>query len=104
LQKLVETELKLGLKPEDAADTLRLVVHDAGTFDIATGTGGMNGSVVLSEELKRPENASLKSIVDRLKSLKAKIDEKAQKGGDFPARNQPALPLHKFMYGPHKRP
>jgi L-ascorbate peroxidase len=79
----VETELKLGLKPEDAADTLRLVLHDAGTFDIATGTGGMNGSVVLSEELNRPENVSLKSIVERLKFLKAKIDEKAEKGGKF---------------------
>lgn len=84
MQKVVEAELKQGLKPEDAEDTLRLVLHDAGTFDVATGTGGLNGSVVL--ELDRPENKSLKPIVDRLKGIKAKIDEKTTKGGELSAQ------------------
>ena len=45
-QVLVETELKAELtRPEDAPDTLRLVLHDAGTYDVATGTGGLNGSI-----------------------------------------------------------
>ena len=39
LQKVVEAELKAGLKAEDAQDTLRLVLHDAGTYDVASGTG-----------------------------------------------------------------
>ena len=34
---------------------------------------------VCSEELNRPENESLKPIVEKLKSLKAKIDEKTEK-------------------------
>lgn len=46
LQKLVQDELRQVLdKPEDAADTVRLVLHDAGTFDLASGTGGLNGSI-----------------------------------------------------------
>lgn len=44
----MEGELKKELtKPEDAADTLRLVVHDAGTYDLKDGTGGLNGSIRL---------------------------------------------------------
>lgn len=42
--------------------------------------GGINGSVVL--ELDRPENKNLKPIVDKLKSIKAKIDEKTVKSGE----------------------
>ena len=45
MQQIVEGELKKGLKQEDAADTVRLVLHDAGTYDIKTGTGGLNGSI-----------------------------------------------------------
>ena len=44
-QKLVESELKKELRSEDAPDTLRLVLHDAGTYDVATETGGINGSI-----------------------------------------------------------
>lgn len=29
----------------DASACMRLVLHDAGTYDIATGTGGFNGSI-----------------------------------------------------------
>lgn len=37
---------------------LRLVFHDAGTFDAAAGNGGANASIAL--ELERPENFGLK--------------------------------------------
>ncbi len=45
-QNRAEAELRKVLKKEDASATLRLVLHDAATFDIATRTGGMNGSIV----------------------------------------------------------
>ena len=35
------------LSKEDAPAALRLVLHDAATYDIATGKGGPNGSIVL---------------------------------------------------------
>ena len=139
MQKLVQDELRQELRQDsDPADTVRLVLHDAGTFDIASGTGGLNGSIRLrsvcracctsltqyiifpsfrlsegvkqqqsghvksrchgsavhrgrpkhmissrriylcSEELNRPENTDLKPIVDRLKSVKAKIEEQTK--------------------------
>ena len=31
-------------------------VHDAGTFDVATRTGGAHGTVRLDEQLRRSEN------------------------------------------------
>ena len=34
--------------------------------------------MICSEELNRPENTDLKPIVDRLKSVKAKIEEKTK--------------------------
>ena len=43
---------------------LRLVFHDAGTWDPDTRTGGPNGSIRL--ELDRPENAGLKRAVASL--------------------------------------
>lgn len=45
--------------------------------------------LLCSEELDRPENASLKPIVEKLKSLKAKIDEKTANSEPFP--NFPSL-------------
>lgn len=47
LQKRAETELRKVLSKEDAPAALRLVLNDAATFDIATGKGGPNGSIVL---------------------------------------------------------
>ncbi|CAI5480259.1 unnamed protein product [Closterium sp. Yama58-4] len=44
-----------------APGALRIVFHDAGTYDLATNTGGMNGSVRF--ELKRPENDGLKRTI-----------------------------------------
>jgi catalase (peroxidase I) len=37
---------------------LRLVYHDAGTYDVSAGDGGLNGSVRF--ELERQENFGLK--------------------------------------------
>ena len=40
-------ELKKVLTAEDAPAAMTLLLHDAGTYDRATKTGGCNGSVVL---------------------------------------------------------
>jgi hypothetical protein len=45
-QVRVEQELKKVLSAEDAPATLRLLLHDAATYDVATETGGVNGSIV----------------------------------------------------------
>lgn len=45
-QVRAESELKKALAAEDAPATLRLVLHDAATYDFASGTGGLNGSIV----------------------------------------------------------
>ena len=37
---------------------VRLVFHDAGTFDAAAGNGGVNASI--QYELERPDNFGLK--------------------------------------------
>lgn len=46
-QQRTEKELRKVLKPEDAATALRLVLHDAVTYDASTGEGGVNGSIIL---------------------------------------------------------
>jgi L-ascorbate peroxidase len=53
------------------------VLHDAATYDVNTGKGGINGSIVLSEELNRKENSGLKSYVDKLAKAKKAIDSKS---------------------------
>jgi catalase (peroxidase I) len=51
-------EFLVGLMPiEHAPAHLRLAFHDAGTYDPKSGSGGANGSVHLTEELSRSENA-----------------------------------------------
>ncbi|KAI3890252.1 hypothetical protein MKX03_021256 [Papaver bracteatum] len=55
-----------------AAGILRLVFHDAGTFDMNEKSGGMNGSIVY--ELDRPENAGLKKSVKILEKVKSELD------------------------------
>src|SRR5215207_638571 len=60
-QRGLETEVRehlLELMPlEHAPAHLRLAFHDAGTYDVRTGTGGANGSIRLREELRRADNA-----------------------------------------------
>ncbi|KAK6140680.1 hypothetical protein DH2020_025587 [Rehmannia glutinosa] len=62
-KSLLQDEIRKVLSKGKAAGLLRLVFHDAGTFDNGDKTGGMNGSIVY--ELDRPENMGLQ------KSLKA---------------------------------
>lgn len=52
---------------------MRLLFHDAATYDAVKRTGGVNGSVVLSEELNRPANKDLKAFVDRLATARNAI-------------------------------
>ncbi|KAG0476097.1 hypothetical protein HPP92_012938 [Vanilla planifolia] len=52
---------------------LRLAWHDAGTFDIATKTGGPNGSIRFEEEYTHGANAGLKIAIDLLEPIKTKV-------------------------------
>ncbi|KAK7821925.1 kinesin-like protein kin-14e [Quercus suber] len=52
---LIKEEVRKVLSKAKAAGVLRLVFHDAGTFDMDENSGGTNGSIVY--ELERPENA-----------------------------------------------
>lgn len=49
-QVRAEAELKKVLTAEDAPATLRLVLHDAATYNANAGTGGLNGSIVMRWE------------------------------------------------------
>ena len=44
-QKRVVQELRNVLTKDDAPAAARAVLNDAGTYDVATGTGGFNGSL-----------------------------------------------------------
>ncbi|XVE71185.1 hypothetical protein DITRI_Ditri10aG0130500 [Diplodiscus trichospermus] len=55
-----------------AAGVLRLVFHDAGTFEIDENSGGMNGSIIY--ELERPENTGLKKSLKVLEKAKKEVD------------------------------
>ncbi|KAG2487467.1 hypothetical protein HYH03_013889 [Edaphochlamys debaryana] len=75
LRLKAEDILKETLTEADAPACVRLTLHDALTYDAATKTGGLDGSIVLNkEELGRPENQDLAAIVEKLKPAKAKID------------------------------
>jgi L-ascorbate peroxidase len=61
---------------------LRLVFHDAGTFDAGAGDGGANASVRL--ELERPENGGLKRgwrVIEALRAELRKQEQAAAPGG-----------------------
>ncbi|GMJ15861.1 ascorbate peroxidase 6 [Hibiscus trionum] len=68
----IKEELSKVLTKGKAAGVLRLVFHDAGTFEMNESLGGMNGSIVY--ELERPENAGLKKSVKVLEKAKQEID------------------------------
>eukprot|EP00746_Dinoflagellata_sp_MGD_P046436 gnl/MRDRNA2_/MRDRNA2_214147_c0_seq1.p1 gnl/MRDRNA2_/MRDRNA2_214147_c0~~gnl/MRDRNA2_/MRDRNA2_214147_c0_seq1.p1 ORF type:complete len:392 (+),score=73.00 gnl/MRDRNA2_/MRDRNA2_214147_c0_seq1:65-1240(+) len=57
-------------------DMMRLVLHDAITYDPETKTGGFGGSIRFSEELGRPENAGLSPVVKKLEALQKEVQEK----------------------------
>ncbi|CAL0327202.1 unnamed protein product [Lupinus luteus] len=69
---LIKQEVMKVLSKAKAAGVLRLVFHDAGTFQLDDNTGGMNGSIIY--ELERPENAGLKKSVKVLQKAKTEID------------------------------
>ncbi|XP_058222068.1 putative L-ascorbate peroxidase 6 isoform X2 [Rhododendron vialii] len=69
---LVKEEVKKVLSKGKAAGVLRLVFHDAGTFEIEDNAGGMNGSIVY--ELDRPENTGLQKSLKILGKAKAEVD------------------------------
>ncbi|KAJ8432068.1 hypothetical protein Cgig2_030504 [Carnegiea gigantea] len=46
---LIKDEMKKVLTKGEAAGVLRLVFHDAGTFDSSENSGGMNGSIILEK-------------------------------------------------------
>eukprot|EP00246_Nothoceros_aenigmaticus_P004277 TRINITY_DN15764_c0_g1_i1.p1 TRINITY_DN15764_c0_g1~~TRINITY_DN15764_c0_g1_i1.p1 ORF type:complete len:329 (-),score=65.92 TRINITY_DN15764_c0_g1_i1:216-1202(-) len=71
--EVIRTEIKTVLKPFAAPSLLRLVFHDAGTFNIESNTGGMNGSIL--QELERRENYGLKKPVQILERAKENIDQ-----------------------------
>eukprot|EP00210_Caulerpa_lentillifera_P005376 g5138.t1 len=78
-KKLFET-----LTPEDAPYAMRLVFNDAGTYDYTTRTGGLDGSIVLDEELNRSENSMLKPLVSKYKEIKQEVDSENAADGQGP--------------------
>lgn len=46
MQQRSEKEIKKVVTAGDAPIALRVVLHDAATYDVATGKGGLNGSIV----------------------------------------------------------
>ncbi|KAK9079494.1 hypothetical protein SSX86_001166 [Deinandra increscens subsp. villosa] len=71
---LIQGEIRKVLSKSKAAGVLRLVFHDAGTYELDDASGGMNGSI--SFELDRPENKGLKKSLKILVEAKTIVDEK----------------------------
>ncbi|KFK29840.1 hypothetical protein AALP_AA7G185600 [Arabis alpina] len=72
IQSLMRNEIRKVVTKGKAAGVLRLVFHDAGTFELDDNTGGINGSIAY--ELERPENAGLKRSLKVLAKAKVNID------------------------------
>ena len=62
--------------PASYETLISLAIRDAGSYDAATGTGGLNGSIRF--ELDRPENKRFVDAVRQLEAAKKEIDEKAK--------------------------
>eukprot|EP01018_Ginkgo_biloba_P010713 Gb_14386 [translate_table: standard] len=71
-RQTIRIELRKVLSKGKAAGLLRLAFHDAGTFDVAKNSGGMNGSIIY--ELSRPENTGLNRSVKVLEKAKGELD------------------------------
>ncbi|XP_050215767.1 putative L-ascorbate peroxidase 6 [Mercurialis annua] len=72
LYALMREEVRKVMSKGKAAGVLRLVFHDAGTFDMVESSGGMNGSIIF--ELDRPENTGLKKSLKILEKAKREVD------------------------------
>ncbi|KAK4770070.1 hypothetical protein SAY87_030602 [Trapa incisa] len=72
----IKQEIRKVVSKAKAAGVLRLVFHDAGTFEIEGNSGGMNGSIIY--ELDRPENAGLKKSLKVLEKAKTELDTQQQ--------------------------
>ncbi|XVF48367.1 hypothetical protein PTKIN_Ptkin03bG0184400 [Pterospermum kingtungense] len=68
----IKEEINRVVTKGKAAGVLRLVFHDAGTFDMDDNSGGMNGSIVY--ELERPENTGLNKSLKVLEKAKKEVD------------------------------
>mmetsp|Transcript_40122 Transcript_40122/g.72016 ORF Transcript_40122/g.72016 Transcript_40122/m.72016 type:complete len:367 (-) Transcript_40122:181-1281(-) len=68
--------LKETLVPEDAPACMRLVLLDAGSYDVKAKTGGMNGSVIIGDELSGEDKKALGDIIQKLKAAKKEIDDR----------------------------
>ncbi|CAO2816953.1 unnamed protein product [Amaranthus hypochondriacus] len=71
--RLIKEEIRKVLSKGKAAGVLRLVFHDAGTFELSENSGGMNGSITY--ELERPENKGLKKSLKVIAKAKDVLDE-----------------------------
>uniref|UniRef100_A0A2P2KQ21 Peroxidase n=2 Tax=Rhizophora mucronata TaxID=61149 RepID=A0A2P2KQ21_RHIMU len=69
---LIKGEVRKAVPKTKAAGVLRLVFHDAGTFELDENSGGMNGSIIY--ELDRPENAGLMKSTKILEKAKRQVD------------------------------
>lgn len=70
--EVIKEEIRKVVSKGKAAAVLRLVFHDAGTFQLDDHSGGMNGSVIY--ELDRPENKGLKTPFKILEKAKSEVD------------------------------
>ncbi|GJY38241.1 putative L-ascorbate peroxidase 6 [Tanacetum coccineum] len=71
---LLQKEIRKVFSKGKAAGVLRLVFHDAGTYDMDDDSGGMNGSIAY--ELDRPENKGLKKSLKIIMEAKKMVNEK----------------------------
>ncbi|XWS70433.1 hypothetical protein CRYUN_Cryun03dG0047800 [Craigia yunnanensis] len=68
----IKEEISKVITKGKAAGVLRLVFHDAGTFEMDENSGGMNGSIIY--ELERPENTGLKKSLKVLEKAKKEVN------------------------------
>ena len=74
-----EAEFARVLTKEDAPGLLRLLILDAATYDAGTKSGGVNGSVALSDECPK----ELKGLVAKLQQARESIKKGGPAGQDM---------------------
>jgi len=74
-----ETELSSVLSADDAPALMRLLILDAATYDANAKTGGVNGSVALSEECP----SELKGVVEKLQKAREAVKKNSPAGQDM---------------------